>query len=143
MADVVAVCGSVAAMYAGHRQSFDHDHVLRDLAGRYEQVLEAAEATEGWATSVRASKPPFTIMGKLGGIEAGLRQLDEFYTDRSEEAGSVLTALVAHLAEPQPADPAVIDELSRYKGLDPRWHNWADVVAVCEELALRLAGATS
>lgn len=38
-------------------------------------VLEAVEATDGWATSVRASKPPMTLMGELGGIEAGLRQL--------------------------------------------------------------------
>lgn len=33
------------------------------------------EAADGWATSVRASKPPMTIMGKLGGVAAGLRQL--------------------------------------------------------------------
>lgn len=33
------------------------------------------EATDGWATSVRASKPPMTIMGALGGVQAGLRQL--------------------------------------------------------------------
>ena len=38
-------------------------------------VLEAVEATDGWATSVRPSKPPMTIMGELGGIEAGLCQL--------------------------------------------------------------------
>ena len=38
-------------------------------------MLEAVEATDGWATSVRASKPPFTLMGSLGGVEAGLRQL--------------------------------------------------------------------
>ncbi len=62
-------------MYAGHRESFDHDHVLADLVDRYQTVLEAVEATEGWATSVRASRPPFTIMGSLGGIAAGLRQL--------------------------------------------------------------------
>ena len=73
--DAVLVGGSAAAMYAGHRVSFDHDHVLVDLVDRYESVLEAVEATDGWATSVRASKPPFTIMGSLGGIEAGLRQL--------------------------------------------------------------------
>lgn len=73
--DAVLVGGSAAAMYAGHRESFDHDHVLTDLVDRYEAVLEAVEATEGWATSVRASRPPFTIMGSLGGIEAGLRQL--------------------------------------------------------------------
>ncbi len=73
--DAVLVGGSAAAGYAGHRVSFDHDHVLTDLAERYETVLEAVEATDGWATSVRASKPPMTIMGQLGGIEAGLRQL--------------------------------------------------------------------
>lgn len=62
-------------MDVGHRLSFDHDHVLTDLMSRYEAVLEAAEATEGWATSVKASRPPMTLMGSLGGIEAGLRQL--------------------------------------------------------------------
>lgn len=61
-------------VYAGHRLSFDHDHVL-ELKDRYEAVLEAVEATDGWATSVRESKPPMTIMGTLGGVEAGLRQL--------------------------------------------------------------------
>ncbi len=73
--DAVLVGGSAAAFHAGHRDSFDHDHVLSDLVDRYEVILEAVEATEGWATSVRASKPPFTIMGRLGGVEAGLRQM--------------------------------------------------------------------
>ncbi len=67
--DAVLVGGAAAALHAGHRDSFDHDHVLPDLVDRYEAVLEAVEATEGWATSVRASKPPFTIMGRLGGVE--------------------------------------------------------------------------
>jgi hypothetical protein len=73
--DAVLVGGSAAALHAGHQDSFDHDHVLADLVDRYNTVLEAVEATEGWATSVRASKPPFTIMGSLGGVEAGLRQM--------------------------------------------------------------------
>lgn len=73
--DAVLVGGSAAALHAGHRVSFDHDHVLADLSDRYEAVLEAVEATDGWATSVRASRPPMTIMGSLGGIEAGLRQM--------------------------------------------------------------------
>lgn len=72
--DAVLVGGSARAAYAGHRLSFDHDDVL-ELRNRYEAVLEAVEATDGWATSVRASKPPLTIMGRLGGFEAGLRQL--------------------------------------------------------------------
>jgi hypothetical protein len=206
--DAVLVGGSAAAMYAGHRDSFDHDHVLADLVDRYEAVLDAVEATEGWATSVRASRPPFTIMGRLGGIEAGLRQLrrtrpletcridlgdgrtvvaptvdealrvkaylvvqrnvvrdfldvvalcdhigldaavdvllviDEYYVDRSGEAGSVLTGLVLALGDPAPHDTDVIAELPRYKGLDPRWHDWGAVVAASQELALRLGGAT-
>ena len=206
--DAVLVGGSAAALHAGHRDSFDHDHVLADLVDRYQTVLEAVEATEGWATSVRASKPPFTIMGSLGGVEAGLRQMrrqrpletceielgdgavvvaptaaealrvkaylvvqrnvvrdyldvvalvdhlgedaavevlsniDAYYVDRSGEAGSVLTSLVAALADPQPRDTDVTRELPRYKGLDARWHEWEDVVAACRGLALRLAGAT-
>lgn len=72
--DAVLVGGTASAVHAGHRISFDHDHVLA-LSDRYDMVLEAVEATEGWATSVRASKPPMTIMGRLGGIEAGLRQM--------------------------------------------------------------------
>lgn len=205
--DAVLVGGSAAALHAGHRDSFDHDHVLADLVDRYEAVLEAVEATEGWATSVRTSKPPFTIMGRLGGVEAGLRQLrrsrpletceidvgdgavvvaptapealrvmaflvvqrnavrdyidvvvlaehlgvdiaveflsdiDAYYVDRSEEQGSVLTSLVIALADPKPRDAEVTHELSRYKGLDERYHDWADVVEVCQSLALRLSGA--
>jgi len=73
--DAVLVGRAAAALHAGHRDSFDHDHVLPDLAQRYADVLEAVEATDGWATSVRASRPPMTIMGSLGGIEAGLRQM--------------------------------------------------------------------
>ena len=205
--DAVLVGGSAAALHAGHRDSLDHDHVLADLVDRYEAVLEAVEATEGWATSVRASKPPFTIMGSLDGIEAGLRQMrrtrpletveaavgpgavvvvpteaealrvkaflvvqrnvvrdfldvvalvehigedaavgvlgdiDDYYADRSDDPASVLTSLVIALAEPSPRDTDVIDELPRYKGLEPRWHRWSDVVEVCQTLALRLSGA--
>lgn len=202
--DAVLVGGAAAALHAGHRASFDHDHVLPDLAERYAQILEAVEATDGWATSVRASRPPMTIMGSLGGIEAGLRQLrrtrpletcevvldddhiviaptaaetlrvkaylvvqrnvvrdyldvvaladhlgrdeaigilrgiDDYYRDRSDEHGSVLTALVLRLAEPDPRDAEVTLELPRYKELAERWHAWSTVVAECEDLALGL-----
>lgn len=205
--DAVLVGGAAAAMHAGHRASLDHDHVLTDLAERYDEVLEAVELTDGWATSVRASRPPMTIMGSLGGVEARLRQMrrarpletctvevapgmqvvaptvaeslrikaylvvqrnqvrdyldaaalaeyvgvdeaigvlrkiDDYYDDRSEEAGSVLTQLILRLADPSPRDVAVTKELPRYKELDRKWHAWSDVVAACQELALRLSGA--
>lgn len=73
--DAVLVGGSAAALYAHHRESFDHDHVLTDLTERYAEIVEAVEASGGWVTSVRASSPPVTLLGTLDGIEAGLRQL--------------------------------------------------------------------
>lgn len=202
--DAVLVGGSAAALHAGHRESFDHDHVLVDLDDRYAQVLEAVEASEGWATSVRASRPPLTIMGSLDGVQAGLRNLrrtrpletvaveitpgvsvvvptleemlrvkaylvvqrnvvrdyldvvaladrmglsnagtvlrdiDDYYDDLSQSHGSVLTSLALALAQPRPRDVDVIPELPRYRGLDPRWHDWSSVVAACEALALEV-----
>lgn len=71
-----------------------------------------------------------------------LRSIDDHYQDRSNEWGSVLTALVAALAEPDQKDTDVIDELPRYEGLNKRYHDGHDVVAVCRRLALDLSGAT-
>lgn len=203
--DAVLVGGSAAALNAGHRDSVDHDPVLADLSERYVEVLDAVEASEGWATSVRASRPPLTIMGSLDGIQAGLRQMrrtrpletcvieiapglhvraptadeslrvkaflvvqrnavrdyldvvalaaaagpehaidvlrhiDDFYDDRSSEVGSARTQLALVLADPSPRDPQVTTELPRYKGLDPRWHEWVDVVTACRRLAAGIA----
>lgn len=71
--DAVLVGGSAAALYAGHRDSYDHDHVLRDLAQRFDMVLEAVESTDGWVTN--RVTPGKVILGELGGIETGIRQL--------------------------------------------------------------------
>jgi hypothetical protein len=46
--DAVLVGGSAAAWHAGYRDSFDHDHVLPDLTERFDLVLEATLATDGW-----------------------------------------------------------------------------------------------
>jgi hypothetical protein len=205
--DAVLVGGSAAVLYAGHRESFDHDHVLQDLVERYDSVVEAVEASEGWATSIRASKPPLTLMGSLDGVEAGLRQLrrtraletvkvevapdsvvvapteeeilrikaylvvqrnavrdyldvvalsdqlgwensvavlrdiDSFYSDRSEKNESVLTSLIASLADPRPLDDEVITELPRYKGLAPEYHDWSTIRDRALALSLALGGA--
>jgi hypothetical protein len=71
--DAVLVGGSAAALYAGHRDSFDHDHVLTDLAERFDVVLEALESTQGWVTN--RVVPGKVVLGELGGIETGIRQL--------------------------------------------------------------------
>lgn len=71
--DAVLVGGTAAALWADHRDSSDHDHVLSDLADRFDAVLGAVEATDGWMTNRVA--PGRLILGELGGIETGVRQM--------------------------------------------------------------------
>lgn len=71
--DAVLVGGSGAATHAGHRVSFDDDHVLADLRERFDDVLSALEQTDGWVTA-RINRPVL-ILGSLDGIETGIRQL--------------------------------------------------------------------
>jgi hypothetical protein len=65
--------GAAAILYADHRESSDHDHVVAGLADRFEMVLEAVEEDEGWATN--RVTPGKVILGNLDGIEAGVRQM--------------------------------------------------------------------
>jgi len=71
--DAVLVGGSAAALWANHRFSHDHDHVPQDLSDRFDAVLEAIEATDGWVTN--RVTPEKIILGELGDIESGVRQL--------------------------------------------------------------------
>ncbi|TDD65965.1 hypothetical protein E1262_23565 [Jiangella aurantiaca] len=71
--DAVLVGGSAAAFYAGHRDSFDHDHVVADLRDRFDVVLEALESEGDWVTN--RVQPGKIILGRLGDIEAGVRQM--------------------------------------------------------------------
>ena len=71
--DAVLVGGTAAAHHADHRVSFDADHVLADLRERYDELLDALEATDGWATA-RVQRPVL-ILGRLDGIETGIREL--------------------------------------------------------------------
>lgn len=197
--DAVLVGGSAAAMYAGHRDSFDHDHVLADLAVRFDAVLEAVESQDGWVTNrVAAGK---IILGELGGIETGIRQLirrtplevttvtlpsghvltvptadetlrvkaflivrrnqtrdyldvaaladhfgivksgavlariDDFYADQHGDGDGVASQVARQLADPRPTDVSTTRSLRNYKNLDPRWQDWAAVVAMCRALA--------
>ena len=71
--DAVLVGLTAAAPYAHHRRSHDHDHVLGDLRDRFDAVLEALESEGEWVTNrVTYGK---IILGQLGDIEAGVRQL--------------------------------------------------------------------
>jgi hypothetical protein len=69
----VLVGGSAAALHAHHRQSFDHDHVVVDLVERFDTILENLEALGDW--SMTRAQPGKIILGELGGIETGVREL--------------------------------------------------------------------
>lgn len=71
--DAVLVGGSVAALYAGHRESRDHDHVLTDLNLRFGIVLDALESDPEWV--INRQTPGKIILGTHNQIEYGIRQL--------------------------------------------------------------------
>ncbi len=197
--DAVLVGGSAAALYAGHRDSYDHDHVLSDLAQRFEIVLEAVESTDGWVTN--RVTPGKVVLGELGGIETGIRQLirrrpletrrvslpsghsltvptadetlrvkgflvvrrnqardyldvaaladryglhraggvlasiDDYYADQHASGDGVASQLQIQLADPRPKDISTTRQLSRYKNLALRWHDWGAVKSVCHQVA--------
>ncbi|MFT3852599.1 MAG: hypothetical protein QM733_07675 [Ilumatobacteraceae bacterium] len=69
----VLVGGAAAALHAGHRLSFADDHVVADLAQRFDTVLEHLESLGEWSTARVAARK--LILGELGGIETGVRQM--------------------------------------------------------------------
>ncbi len=71
--NAILVGGTAAALHCGHRLSFDHDHVIADLADRFDTILEHLEALDEWSTA--RVTPGKIILGSLGGIESGIRQL--------------------------------------------------------------------
>ena len=99
------VGGSAAALWADHRSSYDHDHVLEDLEARFDAVLEAIEATNGWVTN--RVTPGKIILGELGDIESGVRQL---IRDAPLEVVEVALPSGQTLRVPTP------DEILRIKG---------------------------
>lgn len=71
--EAVLAGGTAAALYAGHRFSFDHDHVMPDLRERFDAVLAELESAAGWQTK-RVTRPVL-ILGSLDGVQTGVRQL--------------------------------------------------------------------
>jgi hypothetical protein len=67
----VLVGGTAAAVHAKHRVSFDHDHVVRDLARGYDAAIRALESIVGWRTRRRVRGK--LVLGEVDRIAAGLR----------------------------------------------------------------------
>lgn len=198
----ILVGGAAAILYADHRESTDHDHVVADLKDRFEMVLEAVEEDEGWATN--RVRPGEVILGNLDGIEAGVRQMirtvplevatvkvpsggevnvptleetlrikaflivrrnqtrdyldlaalseqlgldraavalariDDYYADQHGAGDGVASQLVRQLSDPRPADRSVTEQLSSYRRLRQRWHDWGSVTQVLGDVATRM-----
>lgn len=71
--DAVLVGGTAAVLHAEHRESMDDDHVVADLRERFDQVLATLEETDGWVTA--RVRRPVLILGRLDGVETGVRNL--------------------------------------------------------------------
>ena len=71
--EAVLVGGTAAALYAHHRVSFDADHVVPNLREHFNEVLSELESISDWETG--RIKTPVLILGKLDGIDTGVRQL--------------------------------------------------------------------
>ncbi|WP_341579826.1 hypothetical protein [Microbacterium schleiferi] len=103
--DAVLVGGAAAALYARHRMSTDHDHIIEDLQNRYEQILDALEREGDWVFN--RGVPGKIILGELGGIEAGVRQM---IRTRPLEVQSVTVPTGSTITVP------TLDEIARIKG---------------------------
>ncbi len=68
-------------------------------------------------------------------LRDAMASFDELYPQPNGE--SALQQLIAQLSEPLPYDLDDID-LKEYKGLDPKWHDWAAVKNACRRCALAL-----
>jgi hypothetical protein len=88
----ILIGGSAAALHLKHRYSFDADHILIDLADRYQEVLEFLEGRDDWQTA--RIHPPKMILGNFQGVETGIRQLRRrrpLETEVIDRAGKSLT----------------------------------------------------
>lgn len=132
--DATLVGGTAAAYYAGHRFSLDHDHVLPDLAARFEAVLEALEREADFV--LNRVTPGKIILGTLGGIETGVRQL---IRTRPLEVASVSLRNDATVRVPTEA------EILRIKGFlvvkRNQVRDYLDVAALAEHLGIPEAAA--
>jgi hypothetical protein len=127
--DAVLVGGAAAALYAGHRDSLDHDHVLSDLRDRFDLVLEALESEGTWVTN--QVQPGKIILGRLGDIEAGVRQM---IRARPLEVREVVLPSGSHLRVPTAA------ETLRVKGFlvvrRNQTRDYLDVVALADRYGI-------
>jgi hypothetical protein len=114
-----------------------------ELGGRPLVIPTAAEILriKAWLALSRNQTRDHLDIAALAdhmGVDAAasvLGGIDEYYADINRRPDAVATQLVRQLADPRPRDIEVTRQLSTYKSLDPRWHDWGAVKAVLARLA--------
>ncbi|MGQ0465998.1 MAG: hypothetical protein ACT4QG_11825 [Sporichthyaceae bacterium] len=132
--DAVLVGGSAAAWHAHHRDSFDHDHVVADLQDRFDLVLEALESERDWVTN--RVTPGKIILGELGGIETGVRQM---IRRRPLETTTVELPGAGRVVVPTAAETLRVKAFLIVRR--NRTRDYLDVAALAEFLGIEPAGA--
>lgn len=126
----VLVGGTAAALHAHHRVSFDHDHVMGDLARHYDSAIAALESIVGWRTGRRVRGK--LVLGKIDGIEAGLR---------NQRRSAPLATAIVTLPSGRRLKLPTVEEMLRIKAFLIVERNAArdylDVAALSDHLGLR------
>lgn len=129
----VLLGGTAVAVHADHRLSTDHDHVVGDLAERFDAVLSHLESLADWSTA--RVQPPKLIRGSLGGIETGIRQLRR---SRPLEVESMV------VDDHQLVVPT-LEEMVRIKGwlalTRDQTRDYLDLAALADRIGVAKAGA--
>ncbi|MBI3204733.1 MAG: hypothetical protein HYZ29_24575 [Myxococcales bacterium] len=92
----VLVGETAAALHVGHRVSNDGDHVLEDLRDHFDEVLLKLEAVAGWQTA--RIRRPVLILGRLEGVETGIRQLRRTQPLETEVLAGLRVPTLAEMA---------------------------------------------
>lgn len=117
-----------------------------DVGGHALRVptLEEITRIKAWLCLMRNATRDYVDFAALAdrlGEEKAARvvyALDDYYADQVGPGGRRIAAQAAkQLAEPRPGDLSDVD-LTAYRELDPRWHDWGAVADACGRVAVRV-----
>ena len=141
--DAVLVGGSAVYLYAKHRYSLDHDHIVADLIEEITRIkafliVKRNQMRDYFDFAALCDRMGISISAQI------IEKLDEYYTDDSLESikteKPALSQLLRQLCNPQPKDIGSIEQLQDYKGAAEKWKDWNFIVKICRCVAEEILG---